>query len=200
MNYAGLSAIAPFLLLVSAGCSHAPGPSAVWLQRQGGIVNNTGDQRLARAAAKLEPCVGHCLSVRVLATQTPSAYSFPDGSIFVTEGLLHLLDDDELTAVIAHELGHLLGDKRGEPVVSLRGCAEDLDAESRADLLGTRLLRDANVQPGAMITMLRKIESSGSLPASCQRAMEHRAELLSAVAVEWSRPAPRMTSTRPHSQ
>jgi Zn-dependent protease with chaperone function len=127
---------------------------------------------------RLQPCIGQALSVHALASQAPSAYSFPDGSIFVTAGLLRLLNEDELTAAIAHELGHLLGDKHDRPLVSLRGCVEDMDAEARADLIGAQLLKVVHVNPAAMSSMLGKIRSSGTLPPSCAHAMEHRIRLL----------------------
>ena len=37
-----------------------------------------------------------------------NAFAFPGGRIFVTRGLLNLCDDDELAAVIGHEIGHVL--------------------------------------------------------------------------------------------
>lgn len=41
---------------------------------------------------------------------TPNAYTYGDTKIFisVTSGLIEMLDDDELDAVIAHECGHIL--------------------------------------------------------------------------------------------
>lgn len=44
-----------------------------------------------------------------------NAFAFPGGQIFVTRGLLMLVDADELSAVLAHEIGHVLerhGQKR----------------------------------------------------------------------------------------
>ena len=37
-----------------------------------------------------------------------NAFAYPGGRIFVTRGLLDLCDDDELAAVIGHEVGHVL--------------------------------------------------------------------------------------------
>lgn len=40
---------------------------------------------------------------------SPNAFVFPEGSIFVSQSLLNKLDyDDEIAAVLAHELGHLI--------------------------------------------------------------------------------------------
>lgn len=47
--------------------------------------------------------------------QFANAFAFPGGQIFVTRGLLSLVDADELAAVLGHEIGHVLerhGQKR----------------------------------------------------------------------------------------
>ncbi|HYC63962.1 MAG TPA: M48 family metalloprotease, partial [Reyranellaceae bacterium] len=44
----------------------------------------------------------------VLDMPTPNAHALPSGHIFVTRGLLAMLDDEaELAAALAHELGHV---------------------------------------------------------------------------------------------
>lgn len=37
----------------------------------------------------------------------PNAFAFPDGLIVATDALVKLLSDDEITAVLAHEIGHV---------------------------------------------------------------------------------------------
>ncbi|MBB6249796.1 M48 family metallopeptidase [Nitrospirillum iridis] len=37
----------------------------------------------------------------------PNAFALPDGDIVVTDQLLSILDDEEVTAVLAHEVGHV---------------------------------------------------------------------------------------------
>lgn len=51
----------------------------------------------------------HPYKFRVLQGEAPQAYSFPGGTICVTEGLMELLrdKDDELAFAIGHELGHI---------------------------------------------------------------------------------------------
>ena len=47
-------------------------------------------------------------------------------TVTVTTGLLDLLDDDEVDAVIAHELGHVInGDMREGPVVDCNQMPSD---------------------------------------------------------------------------
>ena len=60
------------------------------------------------------------------------------------------LDDDELAAAIAHELGHLTG----------RGDALPLqEAERQADQLGIGALQEIGISADAMIRMLRKVSA-----------------------------------------
>jgi Zn-dependent protease with chaperone function len=89
------------------------------------------------------------------------------------------LNDAELSAVIAHELGHLLTDGNLQTVASLKGCCVNPDREVRADAAGVALLRTQGLSADTMIHMLRKVEKYGSLPPNCRLAMEHRIALLS---------------------
>jgi Zn-dependent protease with chaperone function len=90
------------------------------------------------------------------------------------------LDDDELAAVIAHELGHLLSDGQLQTVASLKGCCVDPDREVRADAAGLALLHTQGLSARPMVSMLKKIEEYGSLPPACHLAMDRRIALLSA--------------------
>ena len=114
----------------------------------------------------------------------PAAHSWPDGQVFVTLGLVELLNDEELAAAIGHELGHLLGDgqlqQRGG-VASLRGCRgcrEGFGAEADADARGADLLTAAGLHPRAMSSMLRKVCDAGDLDPSCVAAIERRIRLI----------------------
>jgi predicted Zn-dependent protease len=49
-----------------------------------------------------------CFVVKVLSDPEPNAYSLPGGFIYVTAGLIDLIDSEgELVAVLAHETGHV---------------------------------------------------------------------------------------------
>src|SRR5438552_2114525 len=132
------------VLLAAAGCVSGP-PSAVvnrWASQQGGVVTGS---RQARAEIVARPliacCQGRSISIQILATDSVGAFSWANGRVFVTRGLIDRLDDRELSAVIAHELGHLLTDGHLQTVASLKGCCVDPDAEVRADAAGVALLR-----------------------------------------------------------
>ncbi len=45
--------------------------------------------------------------VFVLEDLSPNAYAMPGGVIVVTRGLCNLMNDDELAAIIGHEMGHI---------------------------------------------------------------------------------------------
>jgi len=152
-----------------------------WVVHQGGTV---GGSQQARAEAVARPlfacCMGRAATVQVLNTDAISAFSWRNGRVFVTRGLMDHLDDAELAAVIAHELGHLLSDGQLQTVASLRGCCVDPDREVRADAAGLALLRGQGLSAKPMISMLEKIEEYGSLPSACRLAMDRRIALLSA--------------------
>lgn len=120
------------------------------------------------------------IRVRLLAADGVAAYGWRGGRVFVTQGLVDLLDDEELSAAIAHEIGHLLGGGSGGTVTGLRGCAGDagLDAEVRADRLGIELLARHQIAPQAMTRMLAKVERVATLPPDCRKALRRRIELL----------------------
>jgi predicted Zn-dependent protease len=96
----------------------------------------------------------------------------------VTRGLMDLLNDDELAAAIAHELGHLINDGHLHTVVSLRGYCRTPDAEARADATGVELLRSRGINPGSMDRMLRKIENCPEIGPRCRSGLAWRLRLV----------------------
>ena len=159
-----------------------PGTGAAWVARQGGIdADPVQQERLEAIARRLTS--GHPdlrVNVRVLNSDAVCAYALPNGTLFATRGLLNRTNDDVVAAALAHEFGHLLGDGHVRPVVSLRGCDEDLGAEGRADAYGIELLRVQHLPPESMIDMLCLVRNSNVLPAGCVRAMDQRIEFLRA--------------------
>src|SRR5277367_3308231 len=155
------------LFVLLAGCVNAPLSQSVnlWVAHQGGVVEGA---RQARAESVARPlfacCKGHATSIQVLNTDAVSAFSWRNGRVYLTRGLMDHLDDAELAAVIAHELGHLLSDGQLQTVASLRGCCVDPDREVRADAAGVALLRARGLTAQPMVSMLKKIEKYGSLP------------------------------------
>ena len=84
------------------------------------------------------------------------------------------LDDQELSAAVAHEMGHLLGAGMIHSVASLRGYDAELDVEKRADAMGVELLKSRGIGANAMVRMLTKVECSRSLPEEYRLAIHSR--------------------------
>ena len=172
-------------LPLAAGCSEGSS-LRIWTSRQGGVVRDFHQPRVDRVAAAIAQSeVGHPLAVQVLDSADPAAFSWPSGEVFVTRRLVDLLDDDELGAAIAHEMGHLLGDgflkdSREKSIAALRGCCKDLDAESRADAIGAKLLHAHGLCAQSMARMLEKVRGSASLTDDSRSAIGQRIELLRA--------------------
>lgn len=69
--------------------------------------DNSYTQRLNRIMAKFHNTDGLCTNYKVYQSNTVNAFASGDGSVRVYSGLMDAMDDDELFAVIGHELGHL---------------------------------------------------------------------------------------------
>ena len=174
-----LSLTTAILFCSVAGCATRSQSMQSWVREQGGLVSGARQQRVQAVANRLAAhVVDRPVTAHVLACDGVCAYSWRDGNVFVTRGLVDRLDDAELAAAVAHELGHLLGDGRVRPVVSLRGCSDGLDDEARADALGIEVLAAQGLPPQAMARMLAKVRDSGTLPPDCRRDMDRRILLL----------------------
>lgn len=69
--------------------------------------DNSYSQRLDRIMARFHNIDGLCDNYKVYQSNTINAFASGDGSVRVYSGLMDAMDDDELFAVIGHELGHL---------------------------------------------------------------------------------------------
>jgi predicted Zn-dependent protease len=129
----------------------------------------------------------------VLDQPTPNAHAIPSGYVFVTRGLLALMDDEaELAAAMGHELGHIIErhaaqrerERRGvmdaavdaamkSGSVSIgRTVARDglvklrrysRDQELEADRAGVSYLAKAGYRPDAMVTLIEKLRRQSAL-------------------------------------
>jgi Zn-dependent protease with chaperone function len=142
----------------------------------GGCVDTTDRDRLDRVCARLASPI-HA-TVRVLGSSEPAAYSWPTGEIFVSRGLLELLDDEELAAAIAHERGHLAAGNGQHGALGLRGRAQGLEAELQADQIGADLLNAAGIPPATMADMLSKVRNGADLQPIYAADMDRRIERL----------------------
>lgn len=69
--------------------------------------NASYQQRLARLMAGVKEVEGRPLNFKVYKSDEVNACAYGDGSVRVNSALMDLMDDDELIAVIGHELGHV---------------------------------------------------------------------------------------------
>ena len=70
--------------------------------------NSEYTQRLNRVMAKFKNISNLNLNYKVYQSNTVNAFASGDGSVRVYSGLMDKMNDDELFAVIGHELGHLI--------------------------------------------------------------------------------------------
>lgn len=70
--------------------------------------NSDYTQRLNRVMAKFHNIDHLNLNYKVYQSSTVNAFASGDGSVRVYSGLMDVMNDDELFAVIGHELGHLI--------------------------------------------------------------------------------------------
>jgi hypothetical protein len=162
-----------------------------WTARHGGCLERAWQTRAASAGKPLiKRCCGIGVCVAVLDTEKVGAFGWPNGHLFVTRGLMERLDDAELSAAIAHELGHLLdsgtlqiideNSHGGDRAIPPQDSRRDADREVRADAAGLQLLLADGIPPRAMLSMLRKVELYGELTSPGKLAFERRLKLLSA--------------------
>ncbi|HEX2971209.1 MAG TPA: M48 family metalloprotease [Tepidisphaeraceae bacterium] len=169
-----------FVVAACSGCTATGGVNpdwTRWAQQQGGLLH---DQREGRARETLARLSGAgaptSLTIHVLDSSIPTAYAWPGGAIFVTRGLVDLLpSQDELTAVVAHEVGHLVDGGHFHSVMTLGGCNPSTpDAESRADDLACHLLQNEQLPGDSLIRALQKVQASRYLSAACRQGLQQR--------------------------
>ncbi len=183
MNPRYLSVVGLILVTFVGGCASceqaARATPTDWLTSHGGVESGPLQSRVECSARLLiSGCQGRAVSIHILNNDTLTAYSWPNGDVFLSRGLVNALTDAELSAAIAHELGHLLNDGQLKSVVGLNGASTSLDVEERADATGTELLLLQHMSPTAMISMLEKVQKGGGVLRNTRHAIDHRIELL----------------------
>lgn len=160
---------APFL----GGCASNRAWSG-WATAQGGLYRGPCLARVKRIGQALAAGLpGRTVRFHVLATREVTAYSFPNGDVFLTRGLVDRAGDNEVAAAIAHEFGHLLGNGYLRGPVALYEKNQDLDVEERADAVGCEVLRMHGISPKYLIKTLQLVASSTNNPR-CRKEMRQR--------------------------
>jgi len=183
-------------LMLAAGCSSTgprpPGPSAAerarWVAGMGGV-----ERCAAREAALATMCASllattqtdpASLRLRVLRAGPAGAYAFPPNAVYVTARAFERWPEDELTAAVAHELGHLLDQPWASD--SPAGLIADatpghLATEMRADRIGRRLLRDAGQDPTALSRLLSRLVADAHTRADTRAHLSRRIAALASL-------------------
>jgi len=143
-----------------------------------------------------ETCITCRLEFRAAPKLGPNAFALPDGRIVVFDSLVALSeDDDDLSAVLAHELGHVDGDHGLRQVIQHSALAALAAAwfgdastlvltapaaliqlrysrafEDEADDFAVLRLKAADIDPEHLASMLERLDAAHRAPAEANPA------------------------------
>lgn len=102
--------------------------TAAKMDASANIDNGDYQKRLAKVLSGVKTVGDRPLNFKVYKTNQVNAFALADGSIRVYSGLMDVMDDAELTAIIGHEIGHVAhGDsKKAMKKAYLTSAARDL--------------------------------------------------------------------------
>jgi hypothetical protein len=165
-----------WVLFIGIGCSQP--------------VNDLSDLHLAsalhdqqRAEAALDRVRGAAnLPARIVVDHADrlAAWSWADGTICVTRNFVERTSDDELTAIVAHELGHLCMARSvvsSETHFGFRGDGSLL-IELQADEVGVRLLRVSGLTSEPLIKALSIVRDASQTTAIVRDELNLRIDAL----------------------
>ena len=82
--------------------------TVVSLDKENTLAGNDYQKRLERLMGGIEDIDGVPVNYKVYKTDEINAFACGDGSIRVYSGLMDVMDDQEVVAIIGHELGHVM--------------------------------------------------------------------------------------------
>ena len=82
--------------------------SVALMDSENKVNNGAYKTRLDRVMAGITEVEGVKLNLKVYETSEINAFACGDGSIRVYSGLMDVMDDDQLIAIIGHEIGHVM--------------------------------------------------------------------------------------------
>jgi predicted Zn-dependent protease len=123
------------------------------------------------AAARLGlPATVH---LYVLNSDYAGAWSWGDGSVFVSKPLVRLATQEELAAAIAHEMGHFAVARSGNPS-AIAGRDSNFEIEAGADAAGMKILEQHGIARSTMKSLLRKLRGSCMVGDSVKPMLDQR--------------------------
>jgi hypothetical protein len=134
--------------------------------------------RATTALQRLRPAFTGDAVVCVSKSVIPSASSWSDGTIYLSTGLLRILDDDEVVAAVAHELGHIThaSDACVRQIHALDGSRDDV--EQAADAAAIEMLRRSGVPLASLSRVLMTVRDLPETRRELRPAITRRIELL----------------------
>lgn len=147
------------LTFTNADAARLSKESVDWMDKNNKVAdkNSPYTKRLNRLFAKHKNQDGLDLNYKVYLVTDINAFAAADGSIRVFSSLMDILTDDELLAVIGHEIGHVKNEDTKDAIKSAYTKAALMDAASSASNTVAKL-NDSQV--GAMANAF--LESSHS--------------------------------------
>ena len=103
-----LSDVATAVTLSDADIARMSHESVEWMDAHNPIDEGEYDARLKRLTAGITEVDGLQLNFKVYYVVDINAFACGDGSIRVFSSLMDIMDDDELMAIIGHEIGHVV--------------------------------------------------------------------------------------------
>jgi Zn-dependent protease with chaperone function len=179
IRIASLALMATVVSLSGLGCAQSPATFHELLSQSSSrklCEESAAEQRLEVALERLRVSYQGPARVCVLDSPKPAAYSWSNGNIYLTRGLIERLNDDEMSAVIAHELGHLTHADSASQGFALGGLRTG--DEQSADAVGIMLLRLSGIPPAALAHALAKVRDAPQTPVDVRQSLTARIALL----------------------
>lgn len=103
-----VSDVGAAITLSDADIARMSHESVEWMDAHNPVDNGEYDARLKRLTAGITEVDGLPLNFKVYDVIDINAFACGDGSIRVFSSLMDIMDDDELMAIIGHEIGHVV--------------------------------------------------------------------------------------------
>jgi hypothetical protein len=135
--------------LTLTGCASTPPPTS-----------NLQSPNAFRASDVLTLLGFPLANVHIIESDSLAAYSYSDGSIYLTRALIDRTTNNQLAAVIAHELGHLAAAPTSPARFALEG--------------STHILLSHNIPPTSLSQSLTLVRDDPQTPPNLKPALTQR--------------------------